>query len=282
VLYYLPFSFLSYPTASDLSVVVNFLWLGLLVWKLPVWFEVRTDVRPIIRIGLLCFYPFHWAINLGQDTLPLTLLLAYALRLAARGRPGTAGLLMAFCCCKPHLIWAYPLVFVVQRRWRAAGTFLIGATALALLSFLPVGWSGFQRWIDLVQDPSYDILPDRMGNIRALALHFGTSAGVIAGVVVIACLGLVLWKGTCYRRFTGASLAPILVSPHTYWQDYSVIAIPIAMTPNLGGQLLLLAPWQFFYTRVDELPMVFVAIGWLVIVAVAALQQKRQPSADFR
>jgi hypothetical protein len=183
-------------------------------------------------------------------------------------------LLIAVGCFKPHLMWAYPLVFVVQRQWRAAGAFLAGGSALALLSFLPVGWSGFKEWIALVQDPSTDIAPGIMGNIRTVALHFGTLAGVIAGTAVVACLGLALWKGSCYRRITAASLAPILLSPHTYWQDYSLIAMPIAMTPNPAAQLLLLAPWQFFYTRVDELPMVFVALGWLAIVAAVPLRNK--------
>jgi hypothetical protein len=50
--------------------------------------------------------------------------------------------------------------------------------------------------------------------------------------------------------------------------------MPIAMTPNPAAQLLLLAPWQFFYTRVDELPMVFVALGWLAIVAAVPLRNK--------
>lgn len=279
-LYYAPLALFSYPTASDLDVFLNFIWLALLVWKLPIWYQVHHQLRPMIRCGLLCFYPFHWTIISGHDTLLLALLVAYALRLAKRGRHVLAGLLMALCFCKPHLMWAYPLVWVVQRRWRAAGAFLAAGTALALLSFLAVGWPGFREWIALLRAPTTDIAPDLMGNIRAVALHFGTPAGLIAGAVVIACLGLGLWKGSCYRRIASASLAPILLSPHTYWQDYSLVAMPIAMTPNPAAQMLLLVPWQFFYTRVDELPMVFIALGWLVIIAAIPLRHKTKTQRD--
>jgi hypothetical protein len=187
-----------------------------------------------------------------------------------------AGLLLSLCFCKPHLMWAYPLLFLVQRRWKAAGALLICGTALALLSFLPVGWPGLREYFALMQDPTTDIAPDLMGNIRAIALRFGTPGGVIAAVAAIASLAIALSKGTWYGRVTSASLAPLLLSPHTYWQDYSLIALPIAMTPNPAAQLLLLAPWQFFYTGIDELPMVFITLSWLVLVAVLPLLHKPQ------
>ena len=275
-LFYVPFSWFSYPTASDLDVLVNFVLLGSLVWKLPIWCAVRPQLRPMIRVGLVCFFPFHWSILAGHDTLMLALLVAYALRSAERGRHWMAGLLLSLCSCKPHLMWAYPLLFVVQRRWKAAGALFICGTALALLSFLPVGWPGLREYIVLMQDPTTDIAPGLMGNIRAVALHFGTPAGVIAAVAVVLCLGIALWKGTWYGKVTSTSLAPLLLSPHTYWQDYSLIALPIAMTSNPAAQLLLLVPWQFFYPGIDELPMVFICLSWLVIVAVAAATRQAQ------
>ncbi len=273
-LFYAPFALLPYGAASDLFALFNFICLGLLIWKLPVWCEVPSRFRALFRIGLFCFYPFHWSIIVGQDTLLLTLLVACALRLAQKGAPGMAGFLLALSFFKPHLTWAYPFLFLLERRWKAAWSFLISGLVLILISFIPVGLAGVGKFIDLVQDPSSDIQPEIMGNVRAIGLHFGTAAGIVTAVLALACLAITFWKGNYYERVTAACLAPVLLSPHTYWQDYAMAAIPLALTPVPAVQLFLLVPWQFFYSPLDELPMICIALTWLVVVAALAVRRR--------
>lgn len=269
-LFYIPFSWFSYPTASALAVLMNFLLLCLLVWKLPEWYPVRHGLKPVVRGCLLLFFPFHWSIMVGQDTLLLTLIVAYAYRLAFQGRQGVAGFLLGLGAYKPHLIWLLPLVMIAEKRWRMLAAFLATCTALAGVCLAAVGPAGIRAWIKLVQDPSSDIRPDIMGNIRALALHFGSWAGIAAVGFVVVCLCLVLRYGEGYNRVAAALFAAILLSPHAYWQDYSVTAMTGLTAPHIAAQFLLLLPWPYFYGPLDELPIVFLSLGWLGVMAVKA------------
>jgi hypothetical protein len=269
-LFYIPFGWFSYPTASAMAVTLNFLFLGILVWKLPEWFPVTQSMKVAVRVGLLLFYPFHWSIMVGQDTLVLTLLIAYAWRLASLGRLGLAGFLVGLGTYKPHLIWLLPAVMVAERRWRMLAAFLATSVVLAGVSLAAVGPAGIRAWIRLVQDPSSDILPDRMGNIRALTLHFGDWVGLAATGFVVVCLCLVLLYGESYNRVAAALFAAILLSPHVYWQDYALTAMTGVATGHFAAQLILLAPWPYFYTPIDELPIVFVSLAWMGVMAVKA------------
>jgi hypothetical protein len=280
-LYYAPFALFSYPVASALGVLVNLACLGLLVWKLPGWCGMPPAGRAMVQLGLLCFYPFHWAITVGQDTLLLTLLAAYALYALRKGSEGLAGVLLALGCYEPPLVWAmkfshsFKVMTLAVASLLATAAFAGGAAVLLAISLAAVGPSGLRKWLVLVQEPSSDIRPDIMGNLRALALHFGPAIGFAAAIVVAVALAAALWKGDLYRRVTCAVLAPILLAPHSYWQDYALAAIPAVMTPGLAWRLLLLAPWQFFYTPLDELPMVAVSLAWLIAVTVPRSAGKR-------
>jgi hypothetical protein len=265
--FYVPFSWFSYPTASALNVLLNFLLLGMLVWKLPVWFEVNSPLLPIIRLCLLIFFPFHWSITVGQDTLLLTMIIAYSFRLAAKGKDVLAGLLLGLGAYKPHLIWLLPLALIAERRWKMLFSFVAMGCGLALVSLAAVGPDGIRQWITLVQDPSSDISPPIMGNIRALGLHFGPIASGVAVGLVVVCLWLVLRRGKAQDGVTACLFAAILLSPHAYWQDYSLAAIVAMLTAHPAAQVLLLTPWPYFYNRLDELPMIFLSLAWLAAIA---------------
>ena len=124
--FYVPFSWFSYPVASWLALLMNVVLLGVLVWKLPVWFSVP----PSIRVLLAGFMPFLWSIGIGQDTLLLTLLVAYSLHAASRGREVLGGILLGLCVYKPHLVWAMPLALLAGGGWKMASSFLATASAL--------------------------------------------------------------------------------------------------------------------------------------------------------
>jgi hypothetical protein len=88
-----PLAWLSYLTAARLAALANLILLGVIVWKLPLWFAAPGHTR----ILLVAFLPFLWSMGMGQDTLLLVVLLAQCLRLAERGDETRAGLLLALC-----------------------------------------------------------------------------------------------------------------------------------------------------------------------------------------
>jgi hypothetical protein len=57
-----------------LVVFGNILMIGLLAWKLPIWFPNLRRFRP----WFLCYPPFIWTVEFGQDTMLLTLCMAYS------------------------------------------------------------------------------------------------------------------------------------------------------------------------------------------------------------
>jgi hypothetical protein len=141
------------------------------------------------------------------------------------------------------------------------------SSLLLVSSFGLVGLKGFHQWLDLVQAPSSDITPELMGNIRALAIHLGPVAGAIALGVTLVCCYFVARHGSLFDQVSAALFAALLLSPHTYWQDYSLAAVVALLGTGPAVRLLLLLPWPYFYSRQDELPMIFISLSCLIFLA---------------
>jgi hypothetical protein len=277
--FYIPFTWFSYSRASTLALIGNLGLLGILVWKLPLWLAAPPALRAMLRLALAVFYPFLWSIVLGQDTLLLTLLVSYALSRDVVGSDAGAGVLIGLCAWKPNLIGLLPFALLAARRWRMAIYSMATGSLLLVLSFGLVGVRGFRQWVQLVQAPSSDITPSLMGNIRALNIHFGLVFAGIALAVTIVCFFIVLRHGSFSDKISASILAALLISPHTYWQDYSLTAVIAMLGISPAARVVLLLPWPYLYNRKDELPMIFIAL--LYLVALGAKQVFR-PLPDLR
>ncbi len=273
---WIPVAGLSYRHAVVVGIAANLLLLAILAWKLPVWFEAERSVR----IWLVGFVPFLWSIGLGQDTLLLTLILAYGLRLALAGEDVLAGIVLAACAFKPHLIWALPLAMLAAGKRKMLGSFLAMGGLLAAVSFAAVGPAGIREWVAMLQSPTTDALPDRMGNVRAMGLHFGSTAGIIAAAAAVAALGAALWKGSATQKFSAALIASLLLSPHTYGQDFATLAIVGMFAGHWLARYLLLAPWVLFYPGKDLMPLAWVALAYLVYLGFTSLLPAGSELAD--
>jgi nitrate reductase NapE component len=268
--FYIPFTWFSYSRASTLALIGNLGLLGILVWKLPIWLAAPPGLRPALRLALAVFYPFLWSIVLGQDTLLLTLLVGYAISRDVVGSDTGAGVIIGLCAWKPNLMGLLPLALLAARRWRMAIYSLATSSVLLVLSFGLVGVRGFRQWVQLVQAPSSDITPSLMGNIRALNIHFGLIFASIALALTIVCFCIVLHRGSFSDKISASLLAALLISPHTYWQDYSLTAVIAMLGSSPAARVVLLFPWPYLYNRKDELPMIFIAL--LYLIALGAKQ----------
>ena len=266
--FYIPFTWLPYRQASALALIGNLGLLGILVWKLPVWLEVAAPVRAAIRIALTVFYPFLWSIALGQDTLLLTLLVGYALSRSARGGGALAGVLLGLCAWKPNLTGLLPFALFAAGRRTTAIYDVATSSVLLAVSFGLVGVRGLRNWIQLVRAPSSDITPEFMGNIRALHLHFGLPIAATDLVLTIACFCLVLRAGSFADKVSAALLTALLLSPHTYWQDYSLAAVVALLAVNPTVRIILLFPWPWLYDRKDELPIILISVSYMILLGL--------------
>jgi hypothetical protein len=241
-LLFAPLARLSYANAARVVIGVNALLIANLVWLLPKWFPSPWLTRP----WLIAFLPFVYSLAYGQDTLLLTLLVGYALYLATHRHDVTAGIMLALASFKPHLIFLLPIAMIATRRWKMLGSFLSVGAALLLLSFAMVGREGFQEWFGLLRAPTTDFGVSGMGNLRGIALNFGTPA-----MIPFAVAGMTAFAVTLYRRqFLEAACASLLValllSPHTYMQDYSVLAVVAVAASPVALRYAVLIPWLYF------------------------------------
>lgn len=276
--FYTPFTWFSYRQASTLALIGNIGLLGVLVWKLPIWLGAGIPIRTAVRLGLTVFYPFLWSIVLGQDTLMLTLLIGYALSRSLVRRDSEAGFLFGLCAWKPNLTGLLPFALMTARRWRIALCNLVTASFLLALSFALVGVRGFRQWVALVQAPSSDITPSVMGNLRALDIHFGPAVAAMALLVTIVSCYFVVRHGSLIDKISAALLAGLLLSPHTYLQDYSLASVIALAGANRTSLIVLLLPWPYLYPRKDVLPMIFLALSYLLFLAV---KHRFQPMKQF-
>ena len=110
-----------------------------------------------------------------------------------------------------------------------------------------------------------------------IGLRFGVPAGALLAVVVLISFGLILGKSESLSgRFAAAILAGLLLSPHTYWQDYSLAAIVALVTRYPPIRYALLIPWPYFYPSLDVLPFTMVSLAAISISAVGDVL-KREP-----
>jgi Glycosyltransferase family 87 len=276
--FYIPFTWCSYSQAATLALIVNLGLLSILVWKLPIWFAVPAAICPAARMALAVFYPFLWSIQLGQDTLLLALLVGYAFSRNVVGGDPAAGCIIGLCAWKPHLIALLPFGLMAACRWRMAICCLATSSALLGLSFGLVGVTGFHQWVQLVQASSSDITPSLMGNIRALSIHFGLVFAAIALALTMVSFYLALRHGSFPDKMSASLIAALLVSPHTYWQDYSLAAVIAMLGLSPVARIVFLLPWPYLYSRKDELPMIFISLSYLIALGV---KQAFRPAPDL-
>src|SRR5262249_55475084 len=116
------------------------------------------------------FFPAFYAFYNRQDVPLLLLVSAAAYFLLARRRHSAAGLVLALCTIKFHLLLLIPLALVGGKNWRALRAFVIGAAALVLVSVLIVGPSGVGDYATMLfhGTPKNMDFPERIVNLSKL------------------------------------------------------------------------------------------------------------------
>lgn len=244
-LLFLPLALLSYANASRFVVAANLLLIGLLVWLLPKWFPSPWLTRP----WLIIFIPFLYSLAYGQDTLLLTLLVGYGLYVAARQQHVTAGIILALASFKPQAVFLLPIAMIAARKWRMLGAFLSMGAALSLVSFAMVGMQGFREWLDLLRSPTTDFGVAGMGNLRSIGLNLGIPAMIGIAALATAAFALTLYRRPFLEGACVALLMGLLFSPHTYTQDYSVLAVVAVAVCPVALRYAVLVPWLYFVSE---------------------------------
>jgi hypothetical protein len=142
-----------------------------------------------------------------------------------------------------------------------------------------VGTTGMKQWFALLQAPTTDNTPMLMGNVRAFGLHYGVFAAVSASLAAVVCFLLILRGKRIADQVSAALLVGLLLSPHTYRQDYSLLAIAALASVHPIIRYSILLPWPYFFFNDTLLPFAFLALVWLA--AAAAHTMNAGPAASW-
>ena len=206
-------------------------------------------IRAILAI--LMSYPLLLAICLAQDITFVMLLLVLVMRFW-NSKPSLAGVALAICTVKYHLLLFMPLVLLLHWRPRLAKSFAITLISLTVASFAVAGVGWPVHYVNQLRSP-WDV-PIHMPNIRALVL--GTAHPVLYGIVlsgmvaITVIVGLIRCRGNFPLCVSIALSGSILVSPHVFVQDCAILI------PSL------LALWSYGTTTVISVPL------WTLLVPV--------------
>ncbi len=176
------------------------------------------------------FLPTALGIASGQDCVILLTLMLLSYWLFEGGRMELCGAALGLGLFKFHLFLLIGPALICARRWRILAGFGCAAIAEVLLSFLLVGTQGFRGYINLFLHRNtgnwLDSAADAMPNMQAILLNFHLfhlwTLGAGIGVVVMLC-GIAAWKSPWWMAWTAALLGSILIIPHVFGYDFTLV-----------------------------------------------------------
>src|SRR6185369_8384454 len=136
----------------------------------------------------LLFPPLGIALYQGQSSLLLLLVFALAFVRLKQGREFTAGVWLGLGLFKFQFAIPLALIFLVRRKWNVIRGFMASAAALALLSFVAVGWQGLVGYVRLLLDVAGHPHDLSYGAAKDMATLQSFSNAVLGGLLTPAAI----------------------------------------------------------------------------------------------
>jgi hypothetical protein len=231
-------------------------------------------------VGLLALFPVAiMSFAFGQDVVLFLGLFVLSYFLFEQDRPMLSGFVLGFVFIKPHLMLLIPIALLVQRRWRMlAGLALAGAME-ALVSLALGGFTGAANYVRFLQHQQQGLspTPERMMNVYAIGINLGLDPGVPGKVfsamlilLVIACVAVTCWRGQWWQGFGASLIGTLLIAPHTYLYDSTLVLLPAVLIVFLASAPLARAAATAFCTPIPCLLQLF-AKPWPVVPSLVLL-----------
>jgi arabinofuranan 3-O-arabinosyltransferase len=184
--------------------------------------------------------------TVGQNGFLTAALIGGTLHFMPR-QPLVAGLCLGLLTYKPHFGLLFPLIFLVDQRWKTLAAATATAALLGLASWLcfgAVAWEAFFRWLP---ETSRAFLSEgqadwaKLQSLFALVRVLGGSEGlawILQGTlsVSVAAAVIAIWRRAVPYELKAAALATgtLLITPYVYLYDLLVLAVPVAFLVRLG------------------------------------------------
>lgn len=178
-------SFASFANTFLLGFLAAIIGMILMAYKLARLFATTAGTRvipfaPFCLIGvLLAGYTSFGSISfqLGQPQILVSFLLMLCLYLLSLDKDISAGSVLALAAAIKLMPAMLVVLFVMERRWRALGAFVVAGALLAGLSVIVAGWPMHQALLERIGNLSSQISISRLGiGIETVLYHIGQAA----------------------------------------------------------------------------------------------------------
>lgn len=242
-------------------------------------------------------FPLIWALCQGQDSILLLLLFVLVFLNLKAGKDPIAGFVLALGLFKFTLVIPFLIPFLLKRRWRFLAGFLAGAALAVGISVWITGINGSRQYIQLLSllsaHPAVGYINlFLMPNVRGFLLTLLAGHGVtlrefnIFSAAVSVLLLIVPLLTFCgeenserFELWFGLNLTiALLVSPHLYWHDLTLLLLPTFLAANA----LLKGGMRMNFTLAAAIILTFLFAGaWPVWPAYIEVLKAVSPSLFF-
>ena len=180
------------------------------------------------------YLPTALGIAHGQDCVLILAIVLGVYVLADREQHFLSGMVLGAGLIKFHLFLLWPVMLLVQRRWKMLAGASVAVTLEVLASLALAGPSGLAKYVALLRMSDLRHLnpsPELMIDVRGLALNLGLLKPGIEGLAVtglLIAIALILtvaacWRAPLWRAVAAASAGSLLVAPHVYGYDAGLL-----------------------------------------------------------
>jgi glycosyl transferase family 87 len=272
-----------------------FLWISLtLIAYLLVVHHIAP--RPITFLLTLAFPATFYNVFMGQNGF-LTASFFGAGLVLLENRPFLGGILLGLISYKPQFAILMAVALIVGRQWRA----LLGAASSALgLALISVALFGARVWLLFYRNLplSMEFLssaprPKMVSLFASILLMKGgpATAWILQGIIMLAAVAVLFWgwrRGAPPLRKALLVLLTLLFSPHAFYYDLTLLALPLAWIGWQGHTQGWLPGEQTILTLAWLLPFLMIfrfieinlnlPLSPLILLALVILVLRRQYS----
>jgi glycosyl transferase family 87 len=207
-------------------------WLGIQAAVLAgnwVWAFRRWGADALIFGSM--YLPTALGIAHGQDCVLILAIILGSYAAAARGQHFLSGVILGAGLIKFHLFLLWPVMLLIQRRWKMLAGACAAVTVEFLVSVLLAGPGGLLKYVALLRMPSLSHLnpsPELMIDARSIALNFRADNLGVTGLLTAAAVVLTIaacWRAPLWRAVAAASAGSLLVAPHVYGYDAGLLLV---------------------------------------------------------
>jgi len=228
----------------------------------------------------------------GQDCVILLALFILAFELTDRGKPAAGGAVLALMLIKFHLILLWPVALVLQKRWKMLAGFCAMASGEACVSLALGGTAGVRTYIALLRNrnldrlsPSKELMICFQGLTENLGIQSPVAIGAIIGTILLIFV-FAVYKAALWRMFAVTAVASILVAPHVYGYDATLLLLPFLLTifnSQLAGAkiwaTLLCTPLPFGFALAGKPYAIVASASLVVFLVLLAIDRADSPSS---